>query len=145
SRHSGCPTGSRPGPRRALAIIPGVARALPPTPPRGRLNATHLRTAPGYGLGGAQGAGNQIAVIDMAGKKVARMIDLGTYTRPHAVVPVAGSPLKLIVTSETTQNILTVDAEKGVVLSAIPTGAAGSHMVAVSADAKRAFTANIRP
>jgi YVTN family beta-propeller protein len=98
-----------------------------------------------YGVGGPNGAGNQIAVIDMAGKKVARMIDLGQYTRPHGVVPVGGSPLKLIVTSETTQNITIVDAEKGVVLTAIPTGAAGSHMVAVSADGKRAFTANIRP
>ena len=96
-----------------------------------------------YGIGGPQGAGNQIAVIDMAEKKVARMIDLGTYTRPHGMVPVAGSPLKLIVTSETTQNIITVDAEKGVVLGAIPTGAQGSHMVAVQADAKRAYTANV--
>jgi DNA-binding beta-propeller fold protein YncE len=96
-----------------------------------------------YGVGGPQGAGNQIAVIDMAEKKVARMIDLGAYTRPHGVVPVAGSPLKLIVTSETTQNLVWVDADKGVVLGAVPTGAQGSHMVAVQADAKRAYTANI--
>jgi len=98
-----------------------------------------------YGVGGPQGAGNQIAVIDMAEKKVARMIDLGTYTRPHGMVPVAGSPLTLIVTSETTQNIIVVDAEKGTVLNAIPTGAQGSHMVAVARDGKRAFTANITP
>lgn len=96
-----------------------------------------------YGVGGPQGAGNQIAVIDMAEKRVTRMIDLGTYTRPHGMVPVAGSPLKLIITSETTQNVVIVDAEKGVVLSAIPTGAAGSHMVAVAADGKRAYTANV--
>jgi YVTN family beta-propeller protein len=96
-----------------------------------------------YGVGGPNGAGNQIAVIDMAAKQVVRMIDLGTYTRPHGVVPVAGTPLKLIVTSETTQNIITVDAEKGVVLGAIPTGAAGSHMVAVQSDAKRGYTANV--
>jgi YVTN family beta-propeller protein len=96
-----------------------------------------------YGVGGPQGAGNQIAVIDMNEKKVSRMIDLGTYTRPHAVVPVAGSPLKLYVTSETTQNIVIVDAEKGVVLGAVPTGAQGSHMVAVQSDAKRAYTANV--
>lgn len=96
-----------------------------------------------YGVGGPQGAGNQIAVIDMTEKKVARMIDLGTYTRPHGMVPVAGSPLKLIVTSETTQNVITVDAEKGVVSSAVPTGAQGSHMVAVSSDGKRAYTANV--
>src|SRR5205085_11538226 len=87
-----------------------------------------------YGVGGPQGAGNQIAVIDMNEKKVARMIDLGIYTRPHGMVPVGGSPLKLIITSETTQNIIIVDAEKGTVLSAIPTGAQGSHMVAVAAD-----------
>ena len=94
-----------------------------------------------YGIAGQPG--NQIAVIDMDAKKVARMIDLGTYTRPHGVVPVAGSPLKLIVTSETTQNIVTVDAEKGVVLSAVPTAAQGSHMVAVQTDGRRAYTANV--
>lgn len=96
-----------------------------------------------YGVGGPQGAGNQIAVIDMNEKKVVRMIDLGTYTRPHGVVPVAGSPLKLIITSETTQNIVTADAEKGTVLGAVATGAQGSHMVAVAADGKRAYTANV--
>jgi DNA-binding beta-propeller fold protein YncE len=94
-----------------------------------------------YGIAGQPG--NQIAVIDMAEKKVARMIDLGTYTRPHGMVPVAGSPLKLIVTSETTQNVVTVDAERGVVLSAVPTAAQGSHMVAVQSDGRRAYTANV--
>jgi DNA-binding beta-propeller fold protein YncE len=94
-----------------------------------------------YGIAGQPG--NQIAVIDMGEKRVARMIDLGTYTRPHGMVPVAGSPLKLIVTSETTQNVVTVDAEKGVVLSAVPTAAQGSHMVAVQSDGRRAYTANV--
>ena len=94
-----------------------------------------------YGIAGQPG--NQIAVIDMAEKRVARMIDLGTYTRPHGMVPVAGSPLKLIVTSETTQNVVTVDADKGVVLSAVPTAAQGSHMVAVQSDGRRAYTANV--
>jgi YVTN family beta-propeller protein len=96
-----------------------------------------------YGVGGAQGAGNQIAVIDMGEKKVVRYIDLGTYTRPHAVVPVAGSPLRLFITSETTQNVVIVDAEKGVVMSAVPTVAQGSHMVAVQSDGKRAYTADV--
>jgi DNA-binding beta-propeller fold protein YncE len=94
-----------------------------------------------YGVAGQPG--NQIAVIDMAEKKPLRTIDLGSYTRPHGMVPVAGSPLKLIVTSETTQNIVIVDVDAGKVLSAIPTGAQGSHMVAVSRDAKRGFTANV--
>ena len=94
-----------------------------------------------YGVGGQPG--NQVAVIDMAEKKVVRHIDLGGYTRPHGVVPIAGSPLKLMVTSEATQNIVLVDAEKGSVLTAIPTGAQGSHMVSLSVDATRAYTANV--
>jgi YVTN family beta-propeller protein len=96
-----------------------------------------------YGIGGQPG--NQLAVIDMAAKKVARMIDLGRYTRPHSIVPVAGSPLKLIVSSETTRNAVVVDAEQGVVIGAVPTEAAASHMVAVQADGKRAYSANIQP
>jgi len=94
-----------------------------------------------YGIAGKPG--NQIAVIDMAEKKVVRTLDLGIYTRPHGVVPVAGSPLELIVTSETTQNVIIVNAETGAVLSVMPTGAQGSHMVAVQADAKRGYTANV--
>lgn len=94
-----------------------------------------------YGIGGAPG--NQLAVIDMTEKKVVRSIDLGTYTRPHALVALKGNPFRVIATSETTKNIITVDIESGKVTSATSTGANGSHMVAVAADEKRAFSANL--
>src|SRR5690348_2443447 len=35
-----------------------------------------------YGVGGANGAGNKLAVIDLPAKRVVRTIDLGAYTRP---------------------------------------------------------------
>ena len=94
-----------------------------------------------YGVGGAPG--NQLAVIDMAQKKVVRNVDLGTYTRPHALVTLKGSPFRIVATSESTQNIITVNVETGQVISATATGAAGSHMVALAADEKRAFSANV--
>jgi YVTN family beta-propeller protein len=94
-----------------------------------------------YGIGGAPG--NQLAVIDMAQKKVVRTIDLGTYTRPHALVSLKDAPFRVVATSETTQNIVTVNVETGEVISVTATGAAGSHMVALAADEKRAFSANV--
>src|ERR1051325_11373541 len=61
-----------------------------------------------YGVGGANGAGNKPAVIDLAAKRVARTIDLGTYTRPHGASFVPGHASEVAVTSETTANIVLV-------------------------------------
>jgi YVTN family beta-propeller protein len=96
-----------------------------------------------YGVGGANGAGNKLAIIDLGAKRVVRTIDLGTYTRPHGASFVPGKPSHVVVTSETTANIVLVDIAEGRVLGAIPTQHPGSHMLGVTADGKRAFTASI--
>ena len=54
-----------------------------------------------------------------------------------------GDETRVAVTSETTQNVVMVNLAEGKVERAIPTGAATSHMVAITADGKRAFTSNI--
>jgi YVTN family beta-propeller protein len=92
---------------------------------------------------GAQVPGNQLAVIDLAGRSLARHIDLGEYTRPHDVEFVPGSPTKVVVTSETTRRVLVVDIATGAVEAAIETNNPGSHMLGITADANRVFTANI--
>lgn len=92
---------------------------------------------------GGQVPGNQLAVIDIAGRRVVRTISLGDYTRPHGAWFLPGDETRVVVTSETTRHLVIVDIANGVVEGAIPTGAAVSHMVAVAADGKRAFTANI--
>ena len=94
-----------------------------------------------YGLGGAPG--NQLAVIDIATAKVTKTIDLGQYTRPHGAMFMPGDETRAVLTSEATQNIVLVNLGAGTVEGAIPTGAAGSHMVALTADGKRAFTSNV--
>ena len=92
---------------------------------------------------GTQIPGNQLAVIDIRTGTVARTISLGQYTRPHGVMFMPGDETRVVVTSETTQNIVFVNIAEGVVGGAIGTGAAGSHMVGLTSDGKRAFTSDV--
>ena len=92
---------------------------------------------------GTQVPGNQLAVLDLATKAVVRTISLGEYTRPHDVEFIPGSPTKVLVTSEATRRIVRVDIATGTVETTIATDAQGSHMLGITGDARRAFTANI--
>lgn len=91
---------------------------------------------------GAQVPGNQLAVIDLVGDTVVRTIDLGQYTRPHGVIFLGGSSDRVVVTSETTNNVVLVNLTTGA-YEAIPTNARASHMIAVNAAGTRGWTGNI--
>ncbi|NOT07039.1 MAG: hypothetical protein HOP28_02425 [Gemmatimonadales bacterium] len=93
---------------------------------------------------GAQQPGNSLTVVDLASLTVARTIDLGTYTRPHGAIFLLDNKT-VAVTSETTGFVVLVDVTSGQITGTRPTGQAVSHMVAVAADGRRAFTANIQP
>ena len=92
---------------------------------------------------GAQQPGNQLAVVDLVKDSVVRTISLAMYTRPHGAVFLGGSSSRVAVTSESTGNVVIVDIAKGEIEAVVPTQARASHMVAVTADGKRGFTANI--
>jgi YVTN family beta-propeller protein len=94
-----------------------------------------------YGIAGKPG--NQLAVVDILKGVVTKTISLGEYTRPHGAMFMPGDETRVAVTSETTQNLVLVNLSEGKVEGAIPTQAATSHMVAITADGKRAFTSNI--
>jgi YVTN family beta-propeller protein len=83
-----------------------------------------------------------LTVIDIRGLKVVRTIDLGQYTAPHGIVFLPGDSL-VAVTSETTRNVVIVNVVAGVVLRAVSTEEAGSHMLGVTGDGARAYTGNI--
>ena len=91
---------------------------------------------------GSTGPGNTLTVIDVPEKRVVRTISLGQYTRPHGIVYLPGDSL-VAVTSESTQNVLIVAVSSGEIRKVIPTQHQGSHMVAVTADGKRAWTGDI--
>ena len=92
---------------------------------------------------GAQGpGGNTLTVIDVAGRKVVRTIDLGQYRRPHGITFLPGDSL-VVVTSEASRNIVIVSVAEGAIRKAIGTTQNGSHMVGVVADGSRMYTGNI--
>jgi YVTN family beta-propeller protein len=93
---------------------------------------------------GTQTPGNQLAVLDLGARRVARTVDLGKFTRPHGAVFLPGSNDMLALTSEATQRVVLVDIAKGSVVGDIPTGNELSHMLGITADGKRIYTANIR-
>jgi DNA-binding beta-propeller fold protein YncE len=91
---------------------------------------------------GTQVPGNQLAVIDLVRDTVIKIIELGPYARPHGMAFLAGSSERLVATSEASSNVVLVNLTSGA-LEAIPTNARASHMIAVTADGTRAWTANI--
>ena len=94
-----------------------------------------------YGISGQPG--NQLAVIDVVKGEVIKTISLGQYTRPHGAMFLPTDESRVVVTSEATKNVVIVNLTEGKVEQAIGTDAAVSHMVAVTGDGARAFTANI--
>lgn len=93
-----------------------------------------------YGVRGAPG--NTLTVIDVARAAVARTIDLGSYQRPHGMRFLPGDTL-LAVTSETSQAVLLVDLRQDKVVRLLPTHGRTSHMLAMTTNGDRIFTANI--
>lgn len=89
---------------------------------------------------GAQAPGNSLSVIDVATAKELRRVDLGPLSRPHGIQFLGG---KLYFTSETTRTIARYDPAANKVDWIMGTGQSGSHMVVVSPDQKRFYTANI--
>jgi DNA-binding beta-propeller fold protein YncE len=93
---------------------------------------------------GAQEPGRTLTVLDLAGRRVARTVDLGTYRRPHGIMWLPGAGARVAVTAEQSQALLVVDAAAGRVERAIPTGQRGTHMVVLAPDGARAWTANMQ-
>lgn len=92
---------------------------------------------------GASTPGNQLAVVDMSRRAIVRMIDLGNYRRPHDLTFLPGSTTRVAVTSEASQRVIEVDLPSGTVVGEVDTRANGSHMLALAADGRTMFTANM--
>lgn len=92
---------------------------------------------------GTQQPGNQLAVVDLDAKTVVRTIDLGNFRRPHGAAFIAGSSSMVALTSEASQRVVLADIAAGTIVADVPTNSAGSHMLGITSDGKRIFTANI--
>jgi YVTN family beta-propeller protein len=85
--------------------------------------------------------GRSIDIFDVRTHARLRTIDLAPNEGPHGIAWLADG--RIVATAERSRSLVLVEPARGWAVSAIPTGQQGTHMVAVSPDRRRAYTANI--
>lgn len=85
--------------------------------------------------------GHTISVFDARRRKQVSTIDTAPYDRPHGLATFGNH---LLVTSESTRHLLVYDLSSEELLTAIYLDQLCAHMVGISPDGQRAYTANIR-
>lgn len=96
------------------------------------------------GVGQPGTDGSKLVAIDIASRKIVGTVDFGHGVRPH--MPLFGPKDGLLyVTTELDKTISIVDPKTLKIVGTIPTGQPESHMMALSHDGRRAYTANVGP
>lgn len=110
--------------------------------PDGKLAFVPIYGNSGVGLPGADG--HTLDVIDLGEHKLIHTIDFGHGVRPHCAVlgPKDGM---LYVTTELDNSVTVIDPRSFKIMGTIPTGQPESHMLAISPDGQRGYTANVGP
>lgn len=139
---------------QSLAIVDLVAGKLVTSVPEGGVTGHEVATSAdgrfayvpiygdsGVGLPGTNG--HNMVVIDVASHKVTGNVDFGHGVRPH--LPVWGPDGLLYVTTELDNTVTIVDPKTLNIVGTIPTNQPESHMLAISHDARRGYTANVGP
>lgn len=103
--------------------------------------------APVYGSSGVGRPGidgHEILVIDVPSRKIVGDVDFGHGVRPHLPVMDPARGL-LYVTTELDKTVTVVDPRTWKIVGTVPTGQEESHMLAISHDGRRGYTANVGP
>jgi DNA-binding beta-propeller fold protein YncE len=110
--------------------------------PDGRMVYVPIYGNSGVGLPGIDG--REMLVIDIASRKIIGKVDFGRGVRPHCVVYDPVSKM-LYVTTELANSITIIDPATLKIVGKIPTTQPQSHMLAISRDGRRGYTANVSP
>lgn len=90
--------------------------------------------------GTQQVLGNSISIIDLAARKEIKRVELGALFRPHGIVEAGG---KIYFTVEVNRAIARYDPASERVDWIMGTGQTATHMLVITPDGRRAYTANI--
>jgi DNA-binding beta-propeller fold protein YncE len=96
----------------------------------------------GVGMPGTDGS--TLAVIDLSERRGIRTIDFGHGVRPHCAVFGPKDGL-LYVTTELDKSVTIIDPQSLKIVGSVQTGQAESHMLAISSDGRKGYTANVGP
>ena len=99
------------------------------------------RTAAVSNYGTREEPGRTLTLIDLEKRAAVATIELPEGARPHGLKALSDG--RLLVTAEGLKELLIVDPKARRVAARVPTGREVSHMVAASADDKRAYVASI--
>jgi len=129
---------------KQIAAVPvdGVTGHEVAASPDGRIAYVPIYGDSGVGRPGSNGS-NMVA-IDLASRKIVGNVDFGHGVRPHCAVYDKNTGL-LYVTTELDKTVTIIDPKKLKIVGAIPTGQDESHMLAISSDGSRGYTANVGP
>jgi YVTN family beta-propeller protein len=89
---------------------------------------------------GAQTPGSSLSIVDLDARKEIKRVDLGAIRRPHGIFEHDG---KVYFTTETSCAVARYDPAADRVDWIMGTGQLGTHMLVLSPDKKRIYTANI--
>ena len=96
------------------------------------------------GVGKAGSDGRHLIAVDIASRRITGTIDFGHGVRPHC--PMFGPKDGLLyVTTELDNSVTVIDPKTLKIVGTVPTGQAESHMLAITRDGKRGYTANVGP
>lgn len=140
---------------KSLAIVDPAAGKVLANVPEGGTTGHEVTASPdgryayvpiygNSGVGKPGTDGTHMVVIDLGSHKVVGNVDFGHGVRPHC--PIFGpKDGMLYVTTELDKTISIIDPKTLKIVGTIPTGQPESHMLALSHDGKRGYTANVGP
>jgi DNA-binding beta-propeller fold protein YncE len=130
--------------QKQIATVPedGVTGHEVAASPDGKLAFVPIYGNSGVGKAGTDG--QVIRVIDLRERKITGTIDFGKGVRPHCAV-VGPKDGLLYVTTELENSISIIDPQTLIIVGSIPTGQPESHMLAITRDGRKGYTANVGP
>jgi DNA-binding beta-propeller fold protein YncE len=133
-----------PAAGKVVASIPegGITGHEVTASPDGRFAYVPIYGNSGVGQPGTDGS--NMIVVDIASRKIVGTVDFGHGVRPH--MPLFGPKDGLLyVTTELDKTITLIDPKTLKIVGTIPTGQPESHMLILSHDGRRGYTANVGP